>query len=267
MKSFTTLKTDSRGVGAVVIVLIVVLVLAGVGGVAYYALRARGSSLLPAKFNDKCEYDDKELCRFLNNFSTKDNFTVVSKSTVEGKTTETKFIIDGEDKTQFVTTADGKESYNVINIGNTTYTKDYSDSKWFKQTTEPSQETATEEEDESFSISDEDKDPQKVTYKFVAKDACGKVDCLKYQVIQQGQQGTTYIWFDTKDYLMRRYQVELEGQVSTAEYSYDKVNISEPSPTKEGTPGFPGLSAPSTETTPTPEAEIPADIPSFDYAQ
>jgi hypothetical protein len=57
-----------------------------------------------------------------------------------------------------------------------------------------------------------------------------------------------YMWFDDKDYLMRKMLTEgKNGDVSESVYSYAKVTINEPSPIKEGMPEAPGYGASEAE--------------------
>ena len=57
----------------------------------------------------------------------------------------------------------------------------------------------------------------------------------------EGESSTTYIWFDDRDYLMRKTTTQSpDGSTSEFTFSYDKASVSEPSPVKE-TPPTPDL--------------------------
>jgi hypothetical protein len=248
------------GVAHVALVLVVLVALAAVGGGIYYALRARGVSIIPSKFNSNCEYNDKHLCRFINNFKEVKNFSAKSSSkNPDGSTTESLLVVDGDDKSQLTTSTNGQENLNTITIGKTTYTKDYSDGKWFKYT--ETADNSDHGQTESLNFQDEvEGEPAKTTYTSEGTEKCGKHTCHKYKVTTQGESGTQHIWFDDHEYLLRKTRVESEGAVYEQEYSYDKVSISEPSPVKETPPVTP---APNIEV-PTPVTEDPS---SYDYSE
>jgi hypothetical protein len=91
----------------------------------------------------------------------------------------------------------------------------------------------------SFVDSNKESDTPEVknitTYKNLGTEACEKLTCYKYQVIDTGvPDDTQYIWFDNKDYQLRRTRYEgKDGSVSESTYSYNKFNITVPSPVKE----------------------------------
>jgi hypothetical protein len=251
----------------VVIIIIVVLSLAVVGTGVFFALKARGSTILPAKYrlNDKCAYNDPELCRYINNLPNLKNYTVNTVSTAkDGYKTESSFILDGDERFQSSTSADGKEIYNVITIGNTTYTKDYADGKWYKQTAEPAE---LEEQKSDFEIDSEDStatETTKTSYQAMGKEKCGELNCFKYQVIVEGSTDTELIWFDDQDYLLRKSRSEdSEGNVTELTYNYAEVSVSEPSPVKDTPPqtqtipGLENLFTPTPEPTPTEDTSTP----------
>lgn len=186
--------------------------------------------------NAKCKYNDPDLCRFMDNFGDVKNMKSESTATANGQTTDSTFIIQGNDKSQMISKVGGKEEANYISIGDTTYTKDYSDNKWWKSTIKKTDNTGGNnnpdwktELDKSVNDSTD-----KTTYKKIGKEACGSLTCLKYQVIDpQAADTTEYLWFDTGQYLMRKEQMTSKDGTNVTEFSYDNINITAPSPTKE----------------------------------
>jgi hypothetical protein len=75
----------------------------------------------------------------------------------------------------------------------------------------------------------------KTTYKSLGQEACAKLTCYKYKVIDSSApDDNEFIWFDTKDYQLRKLRHEdKDGGVSEQTYSYDKISIVVPSPVKE----------------------------------
>lgn len=236
LMNLTTLKKQ-RGVGKIVIVIGIVVLLVAIGG-GYTLLGKSGVSLPGASLplNPNCKFNDPDLCKFINNFKVLGNYSVKSTSTPKtGPKVDSLFEIAGEDKSRIVLSENSKETYNVITIGDTTYTKDFADNKWWKQVAK------AEKTNSSLDIRDEFKKTEtaedKTSYKKVVKEACGSRNCFKYEVIDPANTDSTeFIWFDDREYLLRKTRSESKGgEVTEAEYSYDKVNISAPSPTKDAT--------------------------------
>lgn len=224
-----------RGISKVFIIVGIVVLLVAVGG-GYTLLSKAGVSLPSASLplNPNCKFNDPDLCKFINNFKVLGSYSVKSTSTPKsGPKVDSLFEISGEDKSHIVLSENSKETYNVINIGNTTYTKDFADNKWWKQVAK------AEKTDASIDIRDEFKKTEtaedKTTYKKVGKEVCGTRNCFKYEVIDPTNSNSTeFIWFDDRDYLLRKTRSEAKGgEVTEAEYTYDKVNITAPSPTKD----------------------------------
>jgi hypothetical protein len=234
----------ARGVSKVVLLAIVAVVLVGAGGVYFFTKQNGGgaSTALPfvkPALNPNCKYNDPELCKFMNNFPTQTNYAVSSTSNFGGMSIESVYEISGEDKFHMLSKQNGKESSNTISIGDTTYTLDYTDNKWWKQTLKPEDpEKATEKEVKDQFTFDDKTAEDKTTYKFIAKEPCGDRTCFKYEMISPDSADTkVYMWFDDKDYLMRKMRMEDKTAGATESiYSYDNISISAPAPVKEGTP-------------------------------
>ena len=183
----------------------------------------------------------------MNNWKDIKSFTMTSVTTdKDNKKNEYIFKIDNEDS-QMISNENGKENYNYIVIGDTSYTKDYTDNKWFKYTSKD------EKNDELEKIDFDDKESSiedKTTYKRIGEEACGKLTCFKYQVLDPAMiDSIEYIYFDNKEYTLRKTRDELkDGTVSESTFDYSNVKLSVPSPIKEGSPyDVPASAAPSQE--------------------
>lgn len=288
---------QSGGGGAKIAIIIIILVIVVLGGglFAYGKFVKKASSLssimnpLSPKLNPNCKYNDPDLCKFVNNWKDVKEMTMVADSTEkDGKKGKWTYKIDGDDN-QMIMEESGTENYNAITIANTTYTKDYTDNKWWKYTHDTNLNTNSE----AFDIDFDDKAAEaedKTTYEKIGKEACGKYTCFKYKVIDPANTDSTeYIYFDDKEYLLRKTRSEdKDGSVNEATLDYSNVSISEPSPTKEGDPyssALEGMNFNSSTTTPTssypssssngestPEEtyipeEIPAEVPYGDEAE
>lgn len=230
-----------RGVSKVLLLAIVALILAGAGGFYVFGQKTGqdGSSALPfAKkpLNASCKYNDPELCKYINNLPLPTTYTITSTAKVGNMSIDSVYSISGSDKYHMIGKQNGKEISNTISIGDTTYTLDYTDNKWWKKTAQPddpSEETVKEIKDQ-YSLDDKAVE-DKTTYKFIAKEACGSLTCFKYEMAYEGLSAQSFIWFDDKDYLMRKMNVVTKNSgTSEAVYSYDPVVINAPSPVKEG---------------------------------
>lgn len=145
--------------------------------------------------------------------------------------------IKGEDfnTRDIESTPDGKETKHKIQLGNTTYVKDVSDNKWWKQTLEP-EDLPEEDGQEDAGPIDYKEEYFKPTLKFKAlgKEACGNLTCFKYEQSDPGLGGTfRTLWFDDKEYLLRKEKSTVAEFSVEVTYSYDNINIIAPSPTKD----------------------------------
>lgn len=237
--------SKQTGVAPIAIIIAIVLILLAGGG--YFLVSRSGSlpSALPSlpgalSLNSNCKYNDPDLCKFVNNWKDMKNYSAKSISTSKDGKFETLMEISGADKFHMLSSENNKESYNLITIGDTTYTKDYTDNKWWKQKTD--KKTDDLKSQVEFKVPEATTDSQQVedktTYKSMGKEACASKQCFKYQVINPDvKDSTEYIWFDDKEYLLRKSRTESGGVIDETEYAYDKVNVSEPSPTKDAKPG------------------------------
>jgi hypothetical protein len=230
---------------APIFVIVAALALAALAGGGYMFSQKGGSPLSKiseavssvAPLNPNCEYNDPDLCKFLNNWKTIKDYSVKSVSTAKEGNSESLFEISGEDKFHMMSSENGKELMNMITIGKTNYTKDYSDNKWWKQV---QKEIKNEYVDDMKLDFDEDtkegqKPEQKTQYKQVGKEACGNLQCFKYEVMDPGvTESQEFILFDDKEYRLRKnISIAKDGSRYESEISYSGVSIKEPSPTKD----------------------------------
>ncbi len=193
----------------------------------------------------ECKLTDKELCRYMQSSvkmadSYKTGFTGTSVMTDKaGKKTETVWQMQ-DDKSSYLTKENGKEVSYMIMIGNTSYTKDMTDGKWTKFTYK------TEgEEKNPFSFNPEEMKSQfkdviketedNTTYKALGKERCGDLNCFKYEIVNPlNEDSKQYIYFDDREYLMRKMRIEMkDGSVTETLFDFKAVTIKEPSPIKE----------------------------------
>ena len=197
------------------------------------------TSMIKPALNPNCEYEDPELCKFMNNWAAQTNYAVATTAKMAGMQMESLYEIDGNEKFHSVSKQNGKEDSNMISIGDTTYMLDYKDNKWWKMTTKPDDTTTSQVKEikDEFKMSEKGEE-DKTVYKFIVKEACGDKTCFKYEMITpDSTDNKQYMWFDDSEYLMRKTSFEdKENGSSESIYTYGLVSISVPSPVKEGNP-------------------------------
>jgi len=238
------MKNNQKGIGAVVIIVIIAVVAAiGVGAyfvfnrgkeVATNAVSSVVKNAETQKALDDCkkEYNDEDLCKGLSNFVGLKQYQTTMTSTGSGAM-NFAMEVDGE-KTYTKQTFNGK-TLETITIGNTTYTKDNSDGKWWKQVFETTKPTATAD-DFKFDTNIGDT-TTKTTYTKIGEEPCDKLTCIKYKITDSGSTDTQYIWIDTKDHLVRKWSTESkDGSKTEMTYTYNKKSVDAPTNTKDASP-------------------------------
>jgi len=243
---------QNKGFAPVLIMVGVVLVL---GVVGYFMVNKgkTGGALPPIKIpgtaglglNVNCKLNDPELCRFMDkSIKTADSYVkgfVGTSITTEksGKKSENTWEMQGNNS-HFTMSENGKELSNMIIIGNTTYTKDMTDGKWTKFTYK-----AEDGKKSLFNFDPEEMKKQfkdvvnetedKTVYKAMGKEACGSMQCFKYEIVNPLNPKTKeYLYFDDQEYVMRKMRIEDEGgMITETMFEFKAVTIKEPSPIKE----------------------------------
>lgn len=234
-------KKTQKGKSKVLLLAGVLVIIAAAG--AFYLFTQKSGSMgiaipgMKAPLNSSCKHNDPELCKFLNNWSAQQSYSVTSTSTFGGASIDSTYEISGTNKFHMTSKMNGVENSNVITIDDTTYTLDQKDKKWWKVTYKP-EEMEEEKKNEIKNNFDFNEEEDTTTYKFIVKEACDSRTCFKYQIVSgEAEEMTQYIWFDDKEYLVRKMRIEdKENGASESTYSYENVNINVPSPVKEGSP-------------------------------
>ena len=238
---------NKKGFAPILVVALVVVVIAGVAG--YIFMSNKGESALPkvnipgvkTALNSKCKFNDAELCKYINKGMAQDmsklNYTIKTTSTdPEGKISNGEMKMDNKGNSQIVSSEKGKETSNIIVMGNITYMKDFTDNKWFKMENESEDGQEMGDMPNMESIKEEfEKQQENIEYKKIGKEACGTLTCFKYQIIDPTLTDTTqYIYFDDREYLMRKMSTkDQSGYSYEMIFEYGPVTITAPSPVKE----------------------------------
>lgn len=222
------LNKSQGGFGHIGLIAVIVVILA-VGGVGWWVWKKKNDTPLQKALNSaKCEYDDKDVCKFFASWKATENVTIDSTATAQGQSFKTTVQSEGKDKTHV--TFSGDISYETITIGDTLYTK--AGDTWYKK------KLKADELKDYQNIDFDFKEPTKggkITYTKAGTEDCDKRKCFKYELKNADEADTTqYLWFDTKDYQLRKMEMtSKDGTTLTATFSYGKVSVSEPSPVKE----------------------------------
>lgn len=254
-----------------IIIVVVLVVLLAIGAGVFFWLRNRSTNsgisvLSQITANADCmkKYNDQDLCKFFTSWQNEKYYTFSATNTdKDGKVTQYVLKSAGKDNTQMTSSEAGKENFNVITIADATYTKDYTDNQWWKTVSKKDDATVKSETENELDFTSTTAAEDKTTYKKIGTEACAKLTCFKYQVIDPAvTDSTEYIYFDNKDYKLRKTRSEYkDGTISESTVDYSKVTITAPTPVKEGSP-FQGsitpTSIPST-TTPSSSVDIPQD--------
>ena len=256
------------------IVPLILLVVVGIAAVAGFFLLKQGGIALPGisplvpRATEK-DFEFIEDANVRKNFVAQANQTSYRTRTVSdaaGLTFVNEVQIKGEsfNYRDIEYEPGDKEIKHTINIGDTVYTKDYTDNKWWKQTIKPEELTQEEKDQEPIDFKEEFSQPD-LKFKALGKEACGNLTCFKYEQTSPSIPGTRTFWFDDQKYLLRKEEASYGEFTTRTEYSYDNVNITAPSPTKDVPAGVDtnmptNYQAPvNNESVPTPDYEIPQE--------
>lgn len=190
-----------------------------------------------------CEKDvgDKNFCQFVARFDPKHTpFTETSSSKgANGYAILSILQSDGNNNASLVQYHNGDEILAATSLGGALYTKDDNDSFWTKYNAGSTETFDSDVAKNSVLTVSQIIDTSDVTgsgqisYKLVGKEYCGKLTCLKYQIIVQHLISSThYIWFDSKYFLLRREYTYSSSAWSDNRFEYGLVNIPAPGPLK-----------------------------------
>ncbi len=181
--------------------------------------------------------DDTDLCKFaaVSEQDGERSHRITTTETTSTGTEVTTTDIESPERMSSIT-KDGSGSeisaYTVIDAD--TYVKDYADGVWAMYT-DPEY-VAADTDDLSYdftSAASPDVVDFRDNYKKIGSESCGDLTCFKYEIVSPEQSGSTvYLWFDSQDYLTRRYMIVTDDSTSNSQVSYLAISISPPSATK-----------------------------------
>jgi hypothetical protein len=248
-----SIKNDQRGIAHLALILLAVIVAAAVGFAGYRVTSSKGDSKASVSgqsaASDKAAisacnkvYHDKDLCKFTGNYAI-DKLSYKMAMTMQAKDGNSSITVlsDGKGNSSANTTASGQGTTALVQLDGVTYMKNSGESVWTKfpkgDNSVPKQDYPTN--DVKFDTATDAAASSKLTYKKLGKEKCGDLTCFKYQMIDSSRPNATdYFWFDTKDYRMQHWNSKDENGTTDMVITYQKVNISAPSPVKEFSAGL-----------------------------
>lgn len=230
-----SIKSHQRGIGLPIIIALIVVIIGGAAGAYYFINKDKdsGPAVINSEIADKCneKLDDKDLCKLAASWSSTLSYTANIRSEGEGQQAVMTIKNDGKGNTHSKTEVDGTSTAEIIVLGNTTYSKYAGADVWTKLTSD-TPDTPNTFGPENFDFDFEEEDQPKYTKQ--GKEACGNLTCFKYTFVDEEDASNIFtMWFDDKDYLVRKISGATNGGMMEITYDYGSVTISEPSPVQD----------------------------------
>ena len=198
---------------------------------------SKTSSSINKDVQSKCMNDvnDELFCKFAGSFANVGDYKITANISSQSGSSVLEVANDAKGNSSMVVKQNGQEQGNIIAYNGVTYSKDYSDGQWFKYSASDATKPESVDLKKELVKGDFKADNgQKIDYKNLGTEKCGSLNCYKYQVNDPTKLDTEgFIWFDTKDYLLRRITAKDASTNTDMTLSYSAVNISAPSPTKD----------------------------------
>lgn len=218
-------------IGAAVVVII---------GLAAWHVSSSGSGSKPTvdkEAESAClkEVNDKNLCKFAASYNAKAAYKAVITSTSSDGTSTSNLSTDGNDNTAMTISQAGNEVSASVVLNGDTYIKDETQNTWIKYPKDNTSKPDTANPTSDIKIDSSDLTAKNtITYKYISKEACGKLSCFKYQVVDTTQKDLTqYLWFDDKGYQLQKWSSSDSSGTTEMVFTYAKVTITAPSPSKD----------------------------------
>lgn len=248
-----TIHHDQRGIGHFVILLasLMAITAIGLGGwrVANNSqqqdIQTDKSASTDEVATECKENHDKDICKFFTSRKEMKTFRMVF---TEADGSRSVYEVDGSNSR--ISTS-GENAYESITIDKMTFVK--AGNTWYKYPSKTEAEAVTDDfksdfEDPKDTLHDED---TSVIYKKLGTEKCMDLTCFKYEVVDPREPTLKqFIWFDDKDYQLRKMRTEGKGgEITEQIYEYSDISIDEPPSYKELAPNqyiVPGQTEPVT---------------------
>jgi outer membrane lipoprotein-sorting protein len=238
-----------KGLSSILITAIIVVILAVAGVVIWQVTKksptsntaatntASTTSAANANISSACLkiFNDDKLCAFAEHTDIETIEYVATGTAVNGSGTSGSFTVqhDSSNNSSIVYTTSSKQ-LSEINFDGATYVQNGSGTTWYEYTTSNQASAAgIPNPVSSFELKFNTGNGNGYTAIKDGTAPCGNLTCYKYQVkVASSPDTTQYVWFDTKDYLLREfsYNDSSTGISADINFSYQSVKIAAPSP-------------------------------------
>lgn len=252
--------SDERGIAHLLLIVIVVVVVAVIGfaGWKVYSNKKNNNvttSSTPAQSASNKQvasaaetaclgkYHDKDLCKFVAAEEATPFEKTSLKVTMSGSSggSSGTWVMEQDGKgNDSLSTSGGGQTLNMITLNGQVYTQTASGGPWITYGAASS--TSGQSSTPGSGLTDFVSSLSTTTYTKLGKEACGNLTCFKYKVADASMPTSTqYVWFDTKQHLMRQYfeSDSSNGDSMTMTISYQKVTINKPSPVQDMSASMP----------------------------
>lgn len=213
-------------ISKITVLVLVLLAAAAVLAVLTYRLATRDDidpALREALDNASCEHlADQELCKFFAVWKAGSGYTASAAAVKDG--TEKTYTLKNDGQ-GFSLSAGGETDYDVVAKDRTVYVRE-AKGAWYQQTVEAREMDDYREDGGAFNFSEPDSEEAADAYLAKGTEDCGELTCRHYTVESEG--GTKDIWFDDKEYRLRRVTVERGNYSYDASVGYEDVSIDTP---------------------------------------
>lgn len=188
---------------------------------------------------DACQklVNEEALCHFASKQAeSSKNYVLTSTLSSEQATTVTTLEAENSDRMKSLTLSGLQEVDAYVVIDATTYVKDYEDDKWAMYTDSEFEPSQSNGNFDFTSETSQDVVELRDNYEFETMEKCNDLNCYKYKVKSTDDpEAVTYVWFDDKEYKLRRIMNVTDEATTNSQVEYKEVKITAPSPTKEVT--------------------------------
>ncbi len=257
---------DERGIAHVLLMLLGVIVIAGVAFAGYKVANKKtdnstntntssnSSSSSSTGSSTSVEatclaaYHDANLCHFASSASSFDKtaYTATLSLVQNGGTNSTTTLKnDGKGNTS-LTGSGGGQVINAITLDGVEYVQSNNTGPWVEYPSGATAPTSNPTSNMDISVVGS----TTTTFKSLGKEACGSLDCYKYEIDSKLTPDTKQIvWFDTSSYKLREWNyADNSGDSTDMKITYGSVNITKPSPVETLSQMEGGLSGGSSTT-------------------
>ncbi len=238
-----------QGGFAHILIAVIVLVVAAAAGFAVWkfvlnkndkpdVLKNASAEVTATETACMTKYDDQDLCNFIavqtaSPFDKASTVITMASTGSDGATSTIVMQSDGSGNSKTTMTGDGT-TYSSVTLNDISYYQTETDGPWVSYGTDSTDTTTDPATTEESGLNDFIDSMDTTSYTKVGEEACGNLTCFKYSVVDTEQAGATlFAWFDTEDYLLRKFSQSDDTGSLVMTIVYQAVTIPTPSPVQD----------------------------------